>query len=164
MVEERVPVVSFTFGCPAREEIEWPHDAGAEAWVTVTTPGEAVTAAAAGADALVVEGVEAGGHRASFDDDRPGDLGLLALFQLVREATDLPLRATGGIATGPLWRLWWPPARRPPGWAQRSCFVEVVNLEGPPGARSGGKVRTAASFACAGRPRRACCLHSRRGG
>jgi nitronate monooxygenase len=93
MVEERVPVVSFTFGCPAREEIEWLHEAGSEAWVTVTTPGEAVAAAAA--DTLVVQGVEAGGHRASFDDDRPGDLGLLALLQLVREATGLPLVATG---------------------------------------------------------------------
>jgi nitronate monooxygenase len=100
VVEERVPVVSFTFGCPAQEEIERLQDAGAEAWVTVTTPGEAVSAAEANADTLVVQGVEAGGHRASFDDDLPDDLGLLALLQLVRQATELPLVATGGIATG----------------------------------------------------------------
>jgi nitronate monooxygenase len=100
LVEEAVPVVSVTFGCFAKEEIERLHQAGAEAWVTVTTPGEAVIAAQAGVDTLVVQGVEAGGHRASFDDDRPGDLGLLALLQLVREVTDLPLVATGGIATG----------------------------------------------------------------
>jgi nitronate monooxygenase len=100
VVEERVPVVSFTFGCPTRKEIARLQDAGAEAWVTVTTAGEAAYAAEAGADTLVAQGVEAGGHRATFDDDRPGDLGVLALLQLVREATELPLVATGGIATG----------------------------------------------------------------
>jgi nitronate monooxygenase len=98
--EERVPTVSFTFGCPAEEEIERLHNAGVEAWVTVTTPGEAASAADAGVDALVVQGVEAGGHRATFDDCGAGDVGLLALLQLVWEATELPLVATGGIATG----------------------------------------------------------------
>ena len=94
--ELEVPVVSFTFGCPPAEVI-----AGLpEAWVTVTTPAEARTAAAAGAHALVVQGVEAGGHRGSFDDGAPGDVGLLALLQLVRAAVDVPLVATGGIATG----------------------------------------------------------------
>jgi nitronate monooxygenase len=96
MRELEVPVVSFTFGCPAPAEL----DGLAEAWVTVTTPEEARTAAAAGADALVVQGVEAGGHRGSFDDGAPGEIGLLALLQLVRAAVDLPLVATGGIATG----------------------------------------------------------------
>ena len=99
VAEERVAVASFTFGCPARDVVESLHDAGAEAWVTVTTPGEAAAAAEAGVDSLVVQGVEAGGHRGSFDADEPGDLGLLALLQLVRAATDLPLVATGGIAT-----------------------------------------------------------------
>ena len=94
--ELEVPVVSFTFGCPPADVI-----AGLpEAWVTVTTPAEARAAAAAGAHGLVVQGVEAGGHRGSFDDAAPGDVGLLALLQLVRAAVDLPLIATGGIATG----------------------------------------------------------------
>ena len=96
MAELEVPVVSFTFGCPSRDVL-----AGlGETWVTVTTPAEAREAAAAGADALVAQGVEAGGHRGSFDDDAPGEIGLLALLQLVRAAVDLPLVATGGIATG----------------------------------------------------------------
>jgi nitronate monooxygenase len=94
--ELEVPVVTFAFGCPPADVLaDLP-----EAWVTVTTPGEARTAAAAGAHALVVQGVEAGGHRGTFDDAAPGDVGLLALLQLVRERTDLPLVATGGIATG----------------------------------------------------------------
>ena len=96
MAELEVPVVSFTFGCPSPAELE----ASARTWVTVTTPAEAREAAAAGADALVVQGVEAGGHRGTFDDEAPGEIGLLALIQLVRAAVDLPLVATGGIATG----------------------------------------------------------------
>jgi nitronate monooxygenase len=95
-----VDVVSFAFGCPPGQVIDALHDAGSAAWVTVTTPHEARQAAQAGADALVVQGVEAGGHRGSFDDAQPGEIGLLALLQLVRAVTDLPLVATGGLATG----------------------------------------------------------------
>ena len=96
MAELEVPVVSFTFGCPSASVLS----RLGETWVTVTTAAEARAAAAAGADALVVQGVEAGGHRATFDDAAPGEVGLLALLQLVRAAVDLPLVATGGIATG----------------------------------------------------------------
>jgi nitronate monooxygenase len=97
---ERVPVVSFTFGCPPGEAIAPLREAGIAVWVTVTTPEEAVAAGRAGADALVVQGVEAGGHRGSFAPDAPGDIGLLALLQLVRAAVELPIVATGGIADG----------------------------------------------------------------
>ena len=100
LAELRVPVVSVTFGCPAPPEVAALHAAGCALWVTVTTPGEARVAQAAGADALVVQGVEAGGHRATFDDSAPVDLGLLAALQLVAAASDLPLIATGGLATG----------------------------------------------------------------
>ena len=90
-------VVSFTFGCPARDVIE---SLPSEVWVTVTSVDEAREAVAAGADVLVVQGAEAGGHRASFVDraDLPV-YALLPLLQLVRAAVDVPLVATGGIAT-----------------------------------------------------------------
>jgi len=98
---ERVPVVSFTFGCPDAAVVERVHAAGSEVWVTVTGPAEARLARDAGADALVVQGAEAGGHRAFFaDDDTAPDLGVLAALQLVRDAVQLPLVATGGLATG----------------------------------------------------------------
>ena len=97
---ERPAVVSFTFGPPPRAVAERLRAAGTEVWVTVTSPAEAAAAAPA-ADALVVQGAEAGGHRASFED-RP-DLpvfGVLALLQLIHSEQNLPLVAAGGIATG----------------------------------------------------------------
>ena len=98
--EERPAVVSTTFGCPSSAEVAVLHDAGIAIWVTVTTPAEAAEAASAEADALVAQGAEAGGHRGSFDDGATGEIGLLALLQLVRAITTLPLIASGGIATG----------------------------------------------------------------
>ena len=68
-------------------------------WATVTTPAEAQVALAAGVDALVLQGGEAGGHQGSFrqHDDEP--LSILTLLQLVAAMTDRPLVAAGGIAT-----------------------------------------------------------------
>jgi nitronate monooxygenase len=101
LVADPVAVVSFTFGCPEADVVGRLHAAGSEVWVTVTDVAEAHEAVAVGADALVVQGVEAGGHRGSFvDGDDAGDYGLLALLQLVRAHVELPLVATGGIATG----------------------------------------------------------------
>jgi nitronate monooxygenase len=99
--EEPVAVVSFTFGCPAEEVVDSVKARGAEAWLTVTTPKEARQASAVGADALIVQGHEAGAHQGTFDDAGAGEaLGLLALLQLVAADCDLPLVASGGIATG----------------------------------------------------------------
>jgi nitronate monooxygenase len=101
LTRDPVPVVGFTFGCPPAGTIASLQTAGSSVWVTVTDVAEARQAAAAGADALVVQGVEAGGHRGSFaDGEAVGDDGLLALLQLVRHAVDVPLVATGAIATG----------------------------------------------------------------
>ena len=101
LVEERVPVASFTFGLPRPDMVEALHAAGASVLVTVTTPGEAVAARDVGADALVVQGIEAGGHRGGFhDEDGVGEYGLLVLLRLVARAVDLPLVAAGGIMDG----------------------------------------------------------------
>jgi nitronate monooxygenase len=99
--EQRVTVVSFTFGCPTPEEIERLHQADIAVWVTVTSVEEGRRAHQAGADALVAQGTEAGGHRASFvDDEDAGGVGLLVLLRLLRRAVPLPLVASGGIADG----------------------------------------------------------------
>jgi nitronate monooxygenase len=99
--DERVPVVSFVFGCPAAEQVAALREAGCEVWVTVTDPEEARLVVWAGADALVCQGVEAGGHRASFvDRDGAEGLGLLALLRGVAAETELPLVAAGGLGDG----------------------------------------------------------------
>ena len=100
VARERPAVVSFTFGCPDAQVVSWLRGCDIGVWCTVTTPGEAQTAAAAGVDALVVQGGEAGGHRSSFDDGDATPIGLLSLLRLVRRVTDLPLIAAGGIASG----------------------------------------------------------------
>lgn len=105
VLAERVPVVSFTFGCPGRETVRELRDAGTEVVVSVTSPAEARMAAEAGADALTVQGMEAGGHRAVFTDDRetPGGgplYGVLAALRLVAAEVELPLIGAGGITRG----------------------------------------------------------------
>jgi nitronate monooxygenase len=101
LTERRVPVVSFAFGLPGQEVVDALHEAGSAVVVTVTRPEEAVAAERWGADALVVQGFEAGGHRGGFTDDGLDDTGLLVLLRLVAARTSLPLIAAGGIVDGP---------------------------------------------------------------
>jgi nitronate monooxygenase len=93
------PAVSFTFGCPSVELIRALQDAGTAVVITVTSPDEAELAAAAGVDALCVQGFEAGAHRGTFvNDDAPGrDRGLLSLIGEVASVSGLPQIAAGGI-------------------------------------------------------------------
>ncbi|MEV0075864.1 nitronate monooxygenase [Nocardia neocaledoniensis] len=104
LVADPIAVVSTTFGCPTAVEVDRLHAVGTEVWVTVTSPAEALIALDAGADALIAQGAEAGGHRASFLDDPAEDPldppGLLTLLQLLTAVTARPIIAAGGIATG----------------------------------------------------------------
>jgi len=97
VVRERVDVLSTTFGFLPAEVVERIRRSGTDVWATVTSVGEATAAESAGADALVVQGAEAGGHRGAWTDN--GDaLPLVALLADIRTAVDLPLVAAGGIA------------------------------------------------------------------
>jgi nitronate monooxygenase len=96
VVEERVPVFSFTLGIPPLEAFEDTVLLG-----TATTAVEAVALEQAGVAAVVLQGAEAGGHRGtfltSFED------GLVPLAELIAEAAarcSVPLVATGGIVDG----------------------------------------------------------------
>jgi nitronate monooxygenase len=96
-----VPVASFTFGLPAAGVLAALRERDTAVVVTVTTVAEARRAATAGADALCVQGPEAGGHRGTFDPAAPpGALPLLDLLAEVRAAVSLPLLAAGGLASG----------------------------------------------------------------
>jgi nitronate monooxygenase len=99
--EARPAVASFTFGCPSAEVIGSLRERDIAVWVTVTTVEEAEQACANGADALVLQGIEAGGHRGGFADSGGVDgWGLLALLRVVSRTVERPLVAAGGIADG----------------------------------------------------------------
>ena len=89
-VEERVPWVSFSFGMRP-ELMARARAGGVRVLVQVASADAARAAAGAHADALIVQGVEAGGHVQSV-------VGLLPLLAEVRRAVSLPLLAAGGIA------------------------------------------------------------------
>ncbi|MEU8569814.1 nitronate monooxygenase [Streptomyces pathocidini] len=104
LLDDPVPVLSFTFGCPSRSVLEAFAKAGTLTVVTVTTPAEAQAAEWSGADAVCVQGAEAGGHQGTHHDDPRADqaagIGLLTLIALVREAVRLPIVAAGGLMNG----------------------------------------------------------------
>jgi nitronate monooxygenase len=101
LVRDKPAVVSFHFGIPSRERIEALHDAGIVLMGTATNLPEARALVAAGVDAVVAQGYEAGGHRGVFDP--VGDdacLGTFALTRLLVSELDRPVIAAGGIMDG----------------------------------------------------------------
>ncbi len=100
LVREPVPWVSFTFGLPARIDLERLRRAGSRLLITVTDVDEACAAADLEPDGLVVQSTAAGGHRGTFDQDSPPNSHPLAdLVADVVTATGLPVVAAGGLAT-----------------------------------------------------------------
>jgi nitronate monooxygenase len=91
-------VVSFTFGAPAAEVAAAFQERGVVVVVTVTSAAEA--ASVPEADALCVQGIEAGAHRGSFVNRLDDGLRLLPLLAAVRQVTERPLLAAGGLGTG----------------------------------------------------------------
>ena len=97
--ERRVPVVGFTFGDPGAARVAALHEDGAYVVGTATNLPEALALQASGCDAVIAQGAEAGGHRASFLGPRDAGLvGTLALVPQLVEAVDRPVIAAGGIA------------------------------------------------------------------
>ena len=98
VVEEQVPVFSFTFGIPDFAEVK---AAGATIVGTATTVSEARALEAAGVDVVVAQGWEAGGHRGTFElPPAEVDVGGLALVPQVVDAVSVPVLAAGGIMDG----------------------------------------------------------------
>lgn len=100
LVEElRPPVVSFHFGLPREDLLKRVKDAGSKVLASATTVAEARWLEAHGADVVIAQGVEAGGHRGMFlSDDIASQPGLFALLPQVRDAVTVPVIAAGGIA------------------------------------------------------------------
>lgn len=99
LLNARPAVASFVFGVPAERQIEQLHSVGTRVVGTATTVAEGRALAAAGVDAVIATGFEAGGHRVSFLAEPENSLiGLLALVPQLVDAVDVPVIAAGGIA------------------------------------------------------------------
>lgn len=99
LAEFRPAVVSFHFGLPSAELLARVKAWGAKVLSTATTVAEARWLEAHGADAIIAQGLEAGGHRGLFlTDDLTTQLGTFALLPQVVQAVNVPVIAAGGIA------------------------------------------------------------------
>jgi nitronate monooxygenase len=101
LLELKPPVVSFHFGLPAADVLSALRASGIYMLATATSLEEARAIEAAGINAVVAQGIEAGGHRGVFDPAKPDDaLGTMALTRLLVRNTRLPVIAAGGIMDG----------------------------------------------------------------
>jgi len=101
LLQERPKVVSFHFGIPSAERIQALKAAGIVLLGSATNLAEGRALAAAGIDAVVAQGYEAGGHRGVFDADSEDDrLGTMALTRLLARNLAIPVIAAGGIMDG----------------------------------------------------------------
>ena len=96
--EFRPAVVSFHFGLPSRALIDRVRAAGCKILSSATTVDEARWLERNGADAIIAQGLEAGGHRGMFlSDDTSTQVGIFALLPQIAAAVRVPVIATGGI-------------------------------------------------------------------
>lgn len=100
MLEVGPAVISSIMGVYPPEFVEQMKARNIKWFATVTTVSEAIKAERAGADVIVAQGMEAGGHRGAFDaaSAETGQIGLFSLVPSVCDAVRLPVVATGGIA------------------------------------------------------------------
>jgi nitronate monooxygenase len=102
MLEATPAIVSSIMGLYPERFVARMKAKGTKWFATVTTVSEAKEAERAGADAVVAQGMEAGGHRGGFDVTQAEGrmIGLLSLLPAVADAVKVPVIATGGIADG----------------------------------------------------------------
>ena len=95
----RPAVVSFHFGLPSRDLVARVKSWGSKIFSTATTVEEAAWLEAHDVDAVIAQGVEAGGHRGMFlSQDLTTQMGTFALVPQVVRAVRIPVIAAGGIA------------------------------------------------------------------
>jgi len=100
VIEARVPVWSIGLGVPSPPIVERCHAHDVRVMVMVTNVEDARTAAEWGADIVVAQGAEAGGHRSTWRPGARADVGTFALVPEIVDAVRVPVVAAGGIADG----------------------------------------------------------------
>jgi nitronate monooxygenase len=102
MLEAGPPVISSIMGLYPNHFLARMKSKAVKWFATVTTVSEAKVAENAGADVIIAQGMEAGGHRGSFDAPKAEArmVGLFSLLPAVVDAVKVPVVATGGIADG----------------------------------------------------------------
>ncbi|TQR19859.1 NAD(P)H-dependent flavin oxidoreductase [Psychrobacillus vulpis] len=101
LIEEKVPICSFTFGVPTLDMIQQLKQQGIILIGTATTVAEAIAIEDLAMDAVVVQGSEAGGHRGNFLGNHEESLiGLMSLIPQVANNVTIPVIAAGGIMDG----------------------------------------------------------------
>lgn len=101
IIASKVPMVSFTFGLPPKEYIEELKYHHIKTMACATTIREAYMIEEAGIDVAILQGIEAGGHRASFCDHKSSSgERLLSLITQAKDQLSIPLVAAGGIMNG----------------------------------------------------------------
>ncbi|MDF7813965.1 nitronate monooxygenase family protein [Hymenobacter sp. YC55] len=100
LMQARPRVISFHFGLPTAAQLAALRQTGALLLACVTCPAEARVAEAAGVDILVAQGVEAGGHRGTYDPATEPNIATLELTRQLVQQTRLPVVAAGGLMDG----------------------------------------------------------------
>jgi nitronate monooxygenase len=102
LIEAATPIVSSIMGLFPPEYVQRLKSKNIAWFAVATTVADAVAAEQAGADVIVAQGMEAGGHRGAFDAGRAERelVGLFSLLPSVVDAVTVPVVATGGIADG----------------------------------------------------------------
>ena len=100
LIEARPTAVSSIMGLFPSRTVDRLKAEGIRWFATATTVAEALEAEEAGADAIVAQGSEAGGHRGAFEADKAEaqTIGLVSLVPAVCDAVSIPVIASGGIA------------------------------------------------------------------
>jgi nitronate monooxygenase len=157
LLETPPAVVSFHFGLPPQAHIDALKAAGVVLFASATSLPEAMQIEAAGIDAIVAQGIEAGGHRGIFDPAAPDPaLPTFELLEQLRDNVSLPLVAAGGIMNGQHIRTAFYHGAH--AVQMGSAFIACPESSAPPHHRAlianGAQLETAMSAVISGRPAR----------
>lgn len=101
LLESRPDVVTFHFGVPSVEAVKRLREIGIYTMATATNLQEALTIQNLGIDAVVAQGLEAGGHRGMFDPNAKDEQwSTMVLVKILSQRLKIPIIAAGGIMDG----------------------------------------------------------------